>query len=214
MRVEARSAKGRLARAARTPRASSSNTATSTVLHRMGPWKAATTEEVVEFATASGRLRALVYSFGAQHGQCPQRWLGTPVTAKTVVPSLRGNHGTGLASIADGFLPHWPRIPVAATAVFSDDASRRALDPAHFAVNPRDVAPGAHVLVLEDTWVTGGHSQALAVALKQAGAAIVTIVPICKLLNSAWPPNRTYGTSTHRRPWSPDTCPVTGSTCP
>ncbi len=47
---------------------------------------------------------------------------------------------------------------------------------------------GAHVLVLEDTWVTGGHSQAMAVALKRAGAVTVTVLPICLLLNPSWPP--------------------------
>jgi predicted amidophosphoribosyltransferase len=165
-------------------------------------------------ANASARLGALVYTFGTLHALCPQRRLGRPVTAKAIVPSLKGNPGTRLAHMADRFLPGWPRIPVAAAGVFGDDNSRRALDPTHFSVDPRDVPHGAHVLVLEDTWVTGGHSQAVAVTLKQAGAATVTVVPICRLLKPGWGPNRTYRGSAHSRLWSPDTCPVTGSTCP
>ncbi len=54
----------------------------------------------------------------------------------------------------------------------------------------------------------------VAVALKRAGAAIVTVLPICLLLNPAWGANATFSQSPHRRLWSPDICPVTGSGCP
>ena len=165
-------------------------------------------------AAARGRLAALVYTFGVRHAPCPQRELGRQVTAKAIVPSLKGNPGTTLARMADQFLPDWPRIPVAAAGIFRDDNSRRALDPTHFVVSPDDVPPGAHVLVLEDTWVTGGHSQAVAVALKHAGAEAVTVVPICRLLRPGWKANQAFLSSSHRREWSPDICPVTGSGCP
>jgi hypothetical protein len=87
-----------------------------------------------------------------------------------------------------------------------------ALDPAHFSVDSSGPVQDAHVLVVEDSWVTGGHSQFVAVALKHAGAAAVTVLPVCRLLKPAWAPNIAY--SPHRRPWSTDTCPVTGSACP
>jgi hypothetical protein len=163
-------------------------------------------------ATAIGNLAALLYTFGALHAHCPGRLLGRPVTAKAVMPSLRGNQGTTLAQMGEQFLPHWPWIHVAATANYGDDG--RTLDPTHFRVEPSGDLHDAHVLVLEDTWVTGGHSQALAVALKHAGAQTVTVLPICLLLNPGWPPNITYRQSAHQRLWSPDLCPVTGSDCP
>jgi hypothetical protein len=165
-------------------------------------------------AAARSRLAALVYTFGVLHASCPQRKLGRTVTAKALVPSLKGNPGTVLARMADQFLPDWPRVPVTAAGIFRDDTSRRALDPTHFVVNPEDVRAGAHVLVLEDTWVTGGHSQAAAVALKQAGAETVTVVPICRLLKPGWKANQPFLDSPHRREWSPEICPVTGSKCP
>jgi hypothetical protein len=87
-------------------------------------------------ASANGRLAALVYTFGAQHGRCPERFLGRAVTAKALVPSLRGNPGTQLARLADRFLPGWARIPVIAAITVHDSNARRVLDPSHFAVEP------------------------------------------------------------------------------
>jgi hypothetical protein len=162
---------------------------------------------------AIGNLAALLYTFAVLHAHCPGRYLGHKVTAKAVMPSLRGNPGTTLAQMADRFLPpSWPLIPVAATGNYGDGG--RSLDPAHFRVDPPGPARDAHVLVIEDTWVTGGHSQAIAVALKLAGAAKVTVLPICRLLSPAWSPNLTYSHTAHRRPWRSDICPVTGSDCP
>src|SRR5262249_1004983 len=142
----------------------------------------------------------------------PGRQLGRPVSAKAVMPSLRGNPGTTLTQMGQQFLPGWPWIQVRATANFGD--AGRSLDPTHFHVGADNNLRDAHVLGLEDTWVTGGHSKALAVALKRAGAAIVTVLPICLLLNPAWGANATFSQSPHRRLWSPDICPVTGSDCP
>lgn len=163
-------------------------------------------------ATAIGNLAALLYAFGAMHAHCPERQLGRPITAKAVMPSLRGNPGTTLTQMGQQFLPGWPWIQVTATANYGD--AGRSLDPTHFRVEPDDNLRDAHVLVLEDTWVTGGHSQAVAVALKRAGAATVTVLPICVLLNPIWGANAAFSQSQYRRLWSPEICPVTGSDCP
>jgi hypothetical protein len=55
------------------------------------------------------------------------------------------------------------------------DSWARWLDPDRFrAAGP---LPGARVLLLDDTWVSGSTAQAAAVALKRAGAArVVTVV--------------------------------------
>jgi hypothetical protein len=45
--------------------------------------------------------------------------------------------------------------------------------------------PGASVLVVDDTWVSGGTAQSVAVALKRAGAARVTIVVLGRHLDPA-----------------------------
>lgn len=83
---------------------------------------------------AIGNLAALLYAFGLCHAQCPGRKLGQPVTAKAVMPSLRGNPGTALRQMSERLLPDWPRIRVAATGNYGD--AGRELDPAHFNVDP------------------------------------------------------------------------------
>lgn len=164
-------------------------------------------------ASAIANLAALVYSFHAAHPDCPGRYLGHAVTAKAVMPSLRGNPGITLAQMAQNFLPQaWPLISVSATGIYGD--AGRALNPTHFRVDRPASVRGAHVLVLDDTWVTGAHAQSLAIALKHAGAARVTVLPICRLLSLTWNANVNYRDSRRRRLWSVDICPVTGSVCP
>lgn len=163
-------------------------------------------------ANAFGNLAALLWSFSTFHSTCPGRQLGIPVSVRAVTPSLRGNSGTRLRQLAALLPDTWPTVRVDATGVYGDDG--RNLDPAHFRIQTAGMIRGAHVLLLEDTWVTGAHSQAAAIALKLAEAAKVTVLPICRLLSPGWQPNRNYKNSTRRRPWNPDTCPITGEACP
>jgi hypothetical protein len=54
------------------------------------------------------------------------------------------------------------------------DTWARMLDPGRFRV-PRPLT-GAAVLLLDDTWTSGGTAQSAAVALKRAGARSVAVV--------------------------------------
>ena len=54
------------------------------------------------------------------------------------------------------------------------DTWGRALDPGRFCA-PRPLA-GQAVLLLDDTWTSGGTAQSAAVALKRAGARSVAVV--------------------------------------
>jgi predicted amidophosphoribosyltransferase len=163
-------------------------------------------------ASAFGNLAALVWTFSALHAQCPGRQLDAPLTALAVTPSLRGNAGLSLAKLAVLLPKAWRTIPLQPSANYGD--AGRTLNPAHFRIPDPAPARSAHVLLLDDTWVTGGHSQSAAIALTAAGAAQVTILPICRLLEWRWPANEIYRASPHRRAWSADTGPVTGGPCP
>lgn len=73
---------------------------------------------------------------------------------------------------------------------------------------------GRHVLVVDDTWVSGGKSQSAAITLKAAGARAVTILCVARWLS------HNYGED-HRRmieeltaPYDATLCPVTGGDCP
>jgi len=46
--------------------------------------------------------------------------------------------------------------------------------------------------VIDDAWVTGSSAQSLAVTLKQAGVAQVSILAVARVLSPAWKPNRLF----------------------
>lgn len=93
------------------------------------------------------------------------------------------------------------------------------------ATSPRDFRPAnvvspqlegeAHVLLLDDTWVGGGHAQSCAAALKMAGAGAVSILNIAR-----WLDPRTDVTAKFlpdgfdSRTYNPRQCPWTGGQCP
>lgn len=84
-----------------------------------------------------------------------------------------------------------------------------------FVVGPEFVplVVGQHVLVVDDTWVSGGKAQSAALALKAAGAGAVTIVCIGRWLSYRWEGHRPLIESLHE-PYDATRCPVTGGTCP
>ena len=108
------------------------------------------------------------------HDKAPGLWpAGASVpTCACVVPSGRGRPGPHpLQALVHGCLA----LPWAALAALpGGDPWARALDPSRFRA-PRPLN-GAAVLLLDDTWTSGGTAQSAAVALKRAGARWVTVV--------------------------------------
>jgi hypothetical protein len=114
-------------------------------------------------------LLVFLHDEGARVWQRPGP--ATP-TCACVVPSGRGRPGPHpLGALARGCLA----LPWAAlVARPGGDPWARALDPGRFrATQP---LTGAAVLLLDDTWTSGGTAQSAAVALKRAGARSVTVV--------------------------------------
>jgi hypothetical protein len=125
-------------------------------------------------AGAAARLRALLLVFLHDHGAAAwQRAAPAPPSHVCVVPSGRGRPGPHpLHELARGYLTlPWAALRPRPGAA---DSWARWLDPDRFrAARP---LPGARVLLLDDTWVSGSTAQAAAVALKRAGAASVATV--------------------------------------
>lgn len=75
--------------------------------------------------------------------------------------------------------------------------TKRVLVPTGKAASNRDFNPirykttedlaGANVLLLDDTWTTGGHAQSAACALRTGGAAAVALVVIGRHITPEWP---------------------------
>jgi hypothetical protein len=120
---------------------------------------------------AGETLLAMLLVFLREEG--PRVWqrAGIPVPAcACVVPSGRGRPGPHpLEALVRLALP-W--VPLLARP--GADAWGRVLDPGRFCA-PGSVT-GQAVLLLDDTWTSGGTAQSAAVALKRAGARSVAVV--------------------------------------
>jgi hypothetical protein len=122
---------------------------------------------------AGAGLRALLLVFLHDHGWRVWQQAGmTMPSLACVVPSSRGRPGPHpLQALLRGFLAlPWTVLDVQPGA----DPWARALDPGRFRA-PQPLT-GAAVLLLDDTWTTGGSAQSAAVALKRAGARSVAAV--------------------------------------
>jgi hypothetical protein len=79
-----------------------------------------------------------------------------------------------------------------------------------------DLPSGSHVLVLDDTWVSGGHAQSAGLSLRRAGAAPVSILTMARWLNPK--PGEPAGAFIRDRlvshDFDPLQCPWTGAACP
>lgn len=73
---------------------------------------------------------------------------------------------------------------------------------------------GQHVLVVDDTWVSGDKPQSAALALRAAGARTVTLLLVARWLS--WNHNEQHKRliSSLKEPYDARQCPVTGDACP
>lgn len=150
----------------------------------------------------------------AHHRSCPALLAGVPLTGWATVPSLGGRQGdhplrtlwSSIMSVTGGE-PHEVRMRGQATA------RPRAVSADHFAVLDT-VGPDAHVLLIDDTWVSGGHTQSAAAALHEAGAGQVSALSIARWFSAdGVPSNEWIAASTV--PYSPVICPWTlDGACP
>lgn len=189
----------------------------------MRSYKAHMSEECRLGGEAWRRLSLLVAAFGLWHAACVPAESGQAVTALAAVPSLRGRRGPHPLSGLGHFLPRsWREFELLPADPGPLPTDRRSLSPAHFTVDAPATVTGRHVVVLEDTWVSGGHAQSAAAAIRAAGAAEVTVVAVARLLSPGYPPSaafieqRLHGQQGYPGPpaYDVDVCPVTGGDCP
>lgn len=152
------------------------------------------------------------------HRMCAVRAAGgRPWGSWAVVPSSRhdrpGVHplvglanGAGLGTANSG-LPDQAVLTLA-----SGRRGDREVRGDLYAVANPEVVAGRHVLVLEDTWVTGGSAQSVAVTLKRAGAAAVTVLAIARWLKESDQFANAAGFYAGLiEPYDPLVCPVLGT---
>lgn len=105
----------------------------------------------------------------------PTTWATIPSTAN----SPRAGVEHPLRRIVRRVLPSVPEVRLRAAGTKS-----RSLSPDLFYVDG-PYTPGMlrHVLLIDDTWTTGGNVQSAAVALKRAGAQRVTVFCVARVVN-------------------------------
>ncbi len=129
-------------------------------------------------ASAQASVLALLLAFLADHGACVWRHAGMPPAGRlAVVPTGSGRPDPHpLLRLVSPYL----RLPACPLA-FRPGRQGRDLDLDRFRAGP--IPPGASVLLLDDTWVSGASAQSAAAALKQAGARRVAVVVLGRHVN-------------------------------
>ena len=123
----------------------------------------------------------MLAAYLAEHGESVWRAAGmaaAPAVA-AVVPSGRGRPG---GHPLPGLVRSCVAVPLVGLSVAPKEAAHvRGVDPRWLRVD--GAVAGMDVLVVDDTWVSGGSAQSAAVALKLAGAGRVAIIVLGRHVN-------------------------------
>jgi hypothetical protein len=147
------------------------------------------------------------------HARCAESLAGQAIAHWATVPSLPakvGEHPFHALAAGIGAAPGTEVTLLAA----SSSADPRAVSPEHFKVTSQ-VVPGSHVLVLDDTWVKGGHAQSAVGALLGAGAGTVSVFTVARWLEPKFGTTGPFIKERLSHPdYDPAICPWTGGPCP
>jgi hypothetical protein len=148
-------------------------------------------------AESAARLREMLAAYLTDHGESVWRAAGMAAPAvAAVVPSGRGRPG---GHPLPGLVRSCIDVPLVGLSVVPEEAAHvRGVDPRWLRVD----APvaGVDVLVIDDTWVSGGSAQSAAVALKLAGAYRVAIIVLGRHINPDDPRSAQFLTALPDRP--------------
>jgi hypothetical protein len=150
------------------------------------------------------------------HTDCPRRLLGVPVTAWASVPSLPPKPGAPRHPLNDIVRRVAP--PESAEIVLlgsANVASPRSVNAGHFAVISGSPA-GRHVLLIDDTWTSGGHVMSATLALRAAGSSHVSALTLTRWLRVGWEAttDRWARSALALPDFQSGTCPWTQGLCP
>jgi hypothetical protein len=137
-----------------------------------------------EVAAAAARLRELLGGFLADRGRSVWAAAGMSggPSAVAVVPSGQGRLG---AHPLVGLVRSCVALPMVRLSIAPREIHTRGVNPGWVRVG--DPVGGADILVVDDTWVSGGSAQSTAAALKLAGARHVAVVVLGRHVNPADP---------------------------
>ena len=133
---------------------------------------------------ATERLTALLREFLDYHGDCAWASAGMPRPSRVaVVPSGQGRLGSHPLGRIVGACVDLPHVRMAV----GPESLSRGREASTRWLRVRDDVAGQDILVIDDTWVSGGSAQSVAVKLKQAGAVRVAVVVLGRHVDPADP---------------------------
>jgi hypothetical protein len=155
-----------------------------------------------------GRRLLIMLLLAALHfrGRCLVDRIGHEFDRFAIVPSLRLRPGRHPLHVVATSILRCPEIGLTANPFATPHS--RTINPDDFTPADPAAARGRHVLLIEDTWVSGSHSQSAAASLKQAGAATVTIVALARWINPAEEPSTGFVRHMLRCDYDPHRCPI------
>ena len=168
-----------------------------------------------ESAPAEEHVRMVQLLFASAllgHRDCPARLAGVEVTHWCVVPSLKGRAGPHPVESAV-----WPFLSQSLSKITlqvqtTQEPRRVRVD--RFASDV-ELGAGAHVLVLDDTWTTGGHAQSAALSVRAAGAGVISVLVLARWLDPNWDATKhLIEKRLNKTPPDLRVCPWTGGACP
>ena len=115
------------------------------------------------------------------HLRCIGRKAGAPVTAWATIPSTKSSKRYGkehpLHSMVSDILSFLPEVRLQ-----TDKLKTRKLDEHMFTLaSPMEESMRGHVLLIDDSWVTGGTAQSASLCLKKAGAQYLSIYSVAHI---------------------------------
>jgi hypothetical protein len=135
---------------------------------------------------AQRNLSALGVMFLRHHWSCLTTTARGTLTHTAVVPSTRGRQGPHPVETILARRVGLPLLQATPNGSYSQESRDFHRD--RFFVAPMSAAK-ARVLLLDDTWTSGGRLQSLAFALKEAGALAVAAVILGRHVNPAFAPS-------------------------
>ena len=144
------------------------------------------------------------------HLDCLQDKAGVPVTAWATVPSTKSSKRFGkkhpLHELLREVLPMIPEVVLS-----TDRQKTREFDPDTFTlISDPDERKLKHILLIDDSWVTGSTVQSAAACLKLAGAGEVSIYCVGRIVTERYikslnpSPLKNFETALHYKPgWCP-----------
>jgi hypothetical protein len=154
-------------------------------------------------SAARAALLALLLAFLHDHGRCVWRHAGMPAPGNlAVVPSGYGRPGPHpLLDMVGPYL----RMPMTGLVMRPGEQGR---DPNPDRFIAERTGPGASVLLLDDSWVSGASAQSAAAALKRAGARHVAVVVLGRHVDPADRRSAPLAARLALRGYDPDSCAV------